>query len=246
MFKVIGYEYDAVGNLSKLIYPDNTAVTYSYDANHNLTRVTDWANRVTAYAYDANNRVTGVTKPNGSVITTLYDNQQRVISTVEKTSAGAVISGFEYTYDNLSNIVEEKVLAKNEKMCYTYDELNRVIKRTVKNLNNEILSEETFTHDAAGNVTDAPDSCFGYDTNNRLTVFNGNSVSHKMNQKNKIFKTRGRRFLRPHSLHRLLCEGQTILIRTVFVRFILYTVRAAAVNRKESKNGRRLHYSGAS
>ena len=32
--KVIRYGYDAVGNLSKLIYPDNTAVTYAYDANH--------------------------------------------------------------------------------------------------------------------------------------------------------------------------------------------------------------------
>ena len=58
--KVIRYEYDAVGNLSKLIYPDNTAVTYAYDANHNLVRVTDWANRVTAYTYDVNNRVVGV------------------------------------------------------------------------------------------------------------------------------------------------------------------------------------------
>ena len=47
--KVIRYEYDAVGNLPKIIYPDNTAVTYAYDANHNLIRVTDWANRVTSY-----------------------------------------------------------------------------------------------------------------------------------------------------------------------------------------------------
>ena len=37
---VIHYEYDAVGNLAKLIYPDNTAVTYTYNANRNLTSVT--------------------------------------------------------------------------------------------------------------------------------------------------------------------------------------------------------------
>ena len=42
-------------------------------------------------------------------------------------------------------------------------------KRTVKNFSNVILSEEAFTYDSAGNITDAPDSCFGYDTNNRLT-----------------------------------------------------------------------------
>ena len=53
-------------------------------------------------------------------------------------------------------------------MCYTYDGLSRVTKRTVKNLSNTVLSEEAFSYDAAGNITDAPDSCFAYDANNRL------------------------------------------------------------------------------
>ena len=143
--KVIRYEYDAVGNLSKIVYPDNTAVTYAYDANHNLIRVTDWANRVTTYTYDVNNRVVGVTKPNGSVTTTVYDNKQRVTSTVERTASGVVITGFEYTYDDLSRIIEEKVLANSTKLCYTYDNLSRVTARTVKNLSdNSVVSTETF------------------------------------------------------------------------------------------------------
>ena len=179
--KVIRYEYDAVGNLSKIIYPDNTAVTYAYDANHNLVRVTDWANRVTSYTYDENNRVVGVAKPDGSVTTTVYDNKQRVTSTVERTATGAVITGFEYTYDDLSRIIEEKVLANSTKMCYTYDSLSRVTARTVKKLSdNSVVSTETFTYDAAGNITDSPDSCFQYDTNNRLVIFNGNSVSYDL------------------------------------------------------------------
>ena len=66
-------------------------------------------------------------------------------------------------------------------MCYTYDSLNRVTARTVKNATtNEVISTETFTYDAAGNITDAPDSCFAYDTNNRLIVFNGNSVTYDL------------------------------------------------------------------
>ena len=81
-----------MGNLPKIIYPDNTAVTYAYDANHNLIRVTDWANRVTSYTYGVNNRVVGVIKPDGSVTTTIYDNKQRVTSTVEKTAGGVVRS----------------------------------------------------------------------------------------------------------------------------------------------------------
>ena len=123
----------------------------------------------------------GVTKPDGSVTTTVYDNKQRVTSTVERTANGAVITGFEYTYDALSRIVEEKHLDNNTKMCYTYDSLNRVTVRTVKKLSdNSVVSTETFSYDAAGNVTDAPDSCFAYDTNNRLVVFNGNNVNYDL------------------------------------------------------------------
>ena len=99
-------------------------------------------------------------------------------STVEKTASGTVITGFAYTYDSLSRIVEEKNLADNTKMCYTYDSLSRVTNRTIKNECDQILSSEEYTYDAAGNVTDAPDSCFEYDTNNRLLVFNGNYVSY--------------------------------------------------------------------
>ena len=66
-------------------------------------------------------------------------------------------------------------------MCYTYDSLNRVTARTVKNATtSEVISTENFNYDAAGNVTDAPNSCFQYDTNNRLVVFNGVSVSYDM------------------------------------------------------------------
>ena len=92
-----------------------------------------------------------------------------------------MISGFEYTYDNMSRIVEEKVLANNRKMCYTYDNLSRVTKRTIKNLSNVILSEETFSYDAAGNLTDdATNTTFAYGSNNRLTSYNGQSVSYDL------------------------------------------------------------------
>ena len=74
-----------------------------------------------------------------------------------------------------------KALANSTKMCYTYDNLSRVTARTVKKLSdNSVVSTETFSYDAAGNITDAPDSCFQYDTNNRLVVFNGDTVSYDL------------------------------------------------------------------
>ncbi len=66
-------------------------------------------------------------------------------------------------------------------MCYTYDSLSRVISRVIKSLaNDSVISTENYTYDAAGNMTDAPDSCFQYDTNSRLVVFNGNNVTYDL------------------------------------------------------------------
>ena len=48
----------------------------------------------------------------------------------------------------------------------------------MKNLSDTVLSEENYAYDAAGNITDAPDSCFSYDTNNRLTWYKGDPVSY--------------------------------------------------------------------
>ena len=177
----INYTYDPVGNLTQIVYPDNTAVNYAYDANNNLISVTDWENRITSYTYDENNNVTGSVKPDGSVTTTVYDNKHRVTSTVERTVGGDVITGYEYVYDTLSRITEEKDLAKNVKMCYIYDKLSRLTKRTVKNFANVTLSEETYSYDAAGNITgDKEDNSFVYDADNRLLSYNGKTISYDM------------------------------------------------------------------
>ena len=181
---VIRYEYDTVGNLTKIIYPDNTVVTYAYDANNNLVSVTDWANRVTTYSYDSNNNVIGVTKPDGSITTTLYDDAQRVISTVERSSSGTVIVGYEYTYDDLGRILSEIHLAKNIKYDYTYDSLSRVTKRILTNLSDNTTSEEVYAYDNAGNITSCTVSnganTFVYDQNNRLISYNGQAVTYDM------------------------------------------------------------------
>ena len=72
-------------------------------------------------------------------------------------------------------------LANSTKMWYAYDSLGRVITRIISNTsNNSIISTESFSYDAAGNVNDAHDGCFQCDINNRLIVFNGNTVSYDM------------------------------------------------------------------
>ena len=70
-------------------------------------------------------------------------------------------------------------LAENTKICYTYDSLNRVIKRQTISLGCDcVVSEENYTYDGSGNITNAPNDSFEYDSQNRLTKFNGKNVSY--------------------------------------------------------------------
>lgn len=175
--RTIGYEYDVVGNLKRLIYPDNTAVQYEYDVNNNLITVTDWTNNVTTYVYDENNKVTDIIRPDGSTTKTIYDHLQRIVSTVDKSSLGVVITGFEYSYDALGRIEFEKNLENNTTVWYNYDNLSRVTNRTIKDSNNVILSSEDYSYDAAGNITNAPNGVYEYEQqNNVLACFNNNDT----------------------------------------------------------------------
>ena len=62
--------------------------------------------------------------------------------------------------------------------------LSRVTKRTVTNLSDNTTSEETYSYDAAGNITSCTVSdgtnTFVYDQNNRLTSYNGQAVTYDM------------------------------------------------------------------
>ena len=63
-------------------------------------------------------------------------------------------------------------------MCYTYDKESRVTKRVITDMCCTTLSEETYSYDAAGNVT-VDSSCI-YDKNNRLIEYNGKEVVYDL------------------------------------------------------------------
>ena len=177
--KTIKYEYDPVGNLVKLTYPDGKAVDYEYDLNNNLIKVTDWAGRVTSYEYDCNNRVIKTTKPDGSITTNVYDGKQRLVSSIETTATGTVISGFEYAFDVMGRLSYEKNVAKQIEVWYTYDVLSRVIQRKTVKLSDNSEVIETYSYNSAGNLcTACGNESFRYDASNKLTEFNGKPVTY--------------------------------------------------------------------
>ncbi len=171
------YDYDEVGNITKITYPDTSEVTYTYDANNNITSVTDWADRVTQYTYDNNNNLIGVTHANGCTTTHTYDNKQRLTRTVEKTENDTIITSFEYYYDEMGRIIKEKDLEKSVEVCYTYDKLSRVKERETVSLTGGLSSCEGFIYDAAGNVTQSSKYKPG---SNLLTRYTYDSLTNRL------------------------------------------------------------------
>ncbi len=178
----VKYEYDEVGNLIKLTYPDNTAVEYTYDLNNNLTKVTDWAGRETVYSYDKNNRLIEAIKPNGIKQVNIYNEKQRLTSIKETSEAKTIISGYSYGYDLLGRVNFEKPLASIHAVCYTYDAVSRIISNGLVNTENSTISyREAFNYSPAGNIRTVYHNGAGtyeYDTQNKLTSFRDTSFTY--------------------------------------------------------------------
>lgn len=164
---VIRYAYDAVGNLSSLTYPDGKAVQYGYDAADRLVSVTDWNNRTTSYAYDKEGRLTLTTRPNGSTVTRVYNEAGQLVRQTDAKAGGEVIVQYEYSYDKVGNIVEEKPTPAPEPVAIspavmTYGPANQLVS----------YNGLTVSHDADGNMVQGPlngnAASFVFDSRNRL------------------------------------------------------------------------------
>ena len=68
--EICKYEYDAMGNVTKITNPNNTGKVLSYDALGRLVAELDSNNKTTAYAYDGQSRLIKVTDARN--LSTLY------------------------------------------------------------------------------------------------------------------------------------------------------------------------------
>ena len=94
--------YDAVGNRTKLVYPDNREVTYSYDDGNRLQNVTDWNNGQFGYNYDSANRLTSLSLPNGVSSAYNYDSAGRLTLLAHSTVTDTLAS-YGYALDKVGN-----------------------------------------------------------------------------------------------------------------------------------------------
>ena len=123
--EVTSYDYDGVGQLTKVTLPDGSYLNYVYDNAHRLTEISDnLGNRIT-YTLDAmgNRTLEQVRDPANS----LAQTRSRVFNSLNRLfrELGAQSQTTEYAYDEQGNVVSVKD-PLNKVTANQYDALNRL------------------------------------------------------------------------------------------------------------------------
>ena len=146
---VTAYEYDAIGNMTKMFYPNHPELGFTqsvYDKNSNVIEVYDANGHKTSYSYDELDR---------RISTTLQDGQK-----------------WQYTYDANGNQLTE-ITPTGEKTQQVYDALNRVKQLTEYAADNSVTRQISYEYDANSNITQISSGgntiSYSYDALNRVS-----------------------------------------------------------------------------
>jgi len=177
------FQYDILGNKTKVTDPFSLYTDYQYDSLKRLQTVTV-EGRTFTYEYWPDGMVKAVNYPGGVIRAEYtYDNVNRLKTLTNKIN-GQVNTQYVYTYDNNGNITA--VTENGQTTGYTYDNLNRLTGITRPN-----GQTVAYAYDTRGNRTQttpqdsALDSVipaeFTYDGFDRLSTFTaeGNTSTYR-------------------------------------------------------------------
>jgi RHS repeat-associated protein len=178
------YEYDAVGNKTKMTLAANPTPlvwSYTYDSLNRQTSITNPQNKVFGFTYDTAGRMTKLSYPNGIDADASYDNAGQLLSIIDKRTADqVVVASTTYTYDNAGNRTSMTDWAGTH--SYGYDNLHRLISAVHPAASNLPVLNETFNYDGVGNRTqDAVHTSYHYDAANRVQDNDAQLFTHDAN-----------------------------------------------------------------
>ena len=170
----ISYNYDPVGNLTKLIYPDSRFVSHSYLKNDWLSRSTSSDNDSKAYTRDKVGNTVRSDMNNSTYSTIAYDKVYRPLQVHDQQVGFGdhLIHDFKYTYNDVGDITKEEATYGWRQPAgvttdFGYDGLHRLTQSTDTDDN---LSG--YTYDAAGNRTIQTESIKNKGTETRAFDYN--------------------------------------------------------------------------
>ena len=178
--KTVKYAYDAVGNRVGLMYPDKVWLNSSYDELNRLSSMQLGTNSSYAFEFDAGSRVTRVTYPTGMTTEYMYNSANWLMSVFTNDSGGGVLESFEYTRDDIGNVLtmtDTQPIEDARVSTYTYDNAYRLAGEQNGDGDEDWIN---YTYDASGNRLDETVGIgspigYGYDEENKL-LFRGSTT----------------------------------------------------------------------
>jgi len=165
--ETLKYSYNALGNLAKTTYGDNTVKQFSYGTDNRLFKTTLPNGETISYTYDSVGREIKQTLSTGEVINTTYNGEGSVATMTNNTGTTS------YHY-NLSGRLSGIDYPSGSSIKYEYDIKGRVVKVTEKASLSLPSAVTQYTYDEVGNIKTVKDPVGGvtvmtYDAVNRLT-----------------------------------------------------------------------------
>ncbi|MBC2907009.1 DNRLRE domain-containing protein [Streptomyces cupreus] len=142
----VSYEYDTVGNVTKVIDPKKNATTdttdyttkTAYDLNHRVTSVTDAAGKTSKRFYDKDSLVTSTVDAENNTTTIAYDERgkQKEVKVPHSGTTSITYRTTQFEYDQVGNttkVITPRAVAAGTTTAFTarteYDALNRPVKQ---------------------------------------------------------------------------------------------------------------------
>jgi len=163
------YEYDAIGNLIKLIDSENNSTILEYDSLNRLVKIIDSLNGVTEKIYDDKDNIIELIDANKGITRFQYDKNSNLIKIIQPMGQES-----NYEYD-LNGNIQIKIDAKGQKIVYDYNELNQIIKEKHYSKDNyeTPIKVIDYVYDKLGNLISYDDhvtsSSYIYDDLQRLS-----------------------------------------------------------------------------
>lgn len=169
--RVTKFEYDSVGNVSKIKKAYGTSLVQDYQSNTYYTSkmglletTTDANGNTTSYEYDFYGRLEKVIYPDYSYQFFVYDMNNNMIE--EHKRNGAI---FEYIYDKVNQLSVKEYPNSADNIVYSYD--LRGLRTSVVQGNYGDKHTISFTYDSQGNLTSETTGEGYYGTDNQRTVY---------------------------------------------------------------------------
>jgi RHS repeat-associated protein len=153
--RVVGYDYDDVGNQTHVKYPDGTIIERKFN---NLGRMTDIITPDGNFVYDHDpaGRLKSLEMPNGITEMYTHDRIGQLLSISQHNSDGTTEILNMFNYDRAGNLTRDVSDFKAEmpmvNVTNEYNALNQLIGKTEKDMHGNIINNYVYAHDNRGNL----------------------------------------------------------------------------------------------